>query len=46
LFLRCAPQGQRDAAEKLKKALLAFSDMIDGRGEEELPEVAGELTEE
>jgi len=39
-------KGQREAAEKLKKALLAFSDMIDGRGEEELPEVAVEPTEQ
>ena len=41
-----ARQGQRDAAEKLKKALLVFSDMIDGRGEEELPEVNAGPTEE
>ena len=32
-------QGQREAAEELKRELLAFSDLIDGRGTEELPEL-------
>lgn len=35
-----AQQGQREAAEELKRELLAFSDLIkDGRGTEELPEL-------
>jgi hypothetical protein len=34
-----AQQGQREAAEGLKSELLAFSDLIDGRGVEELPEL-------
>ncbi|HEV7472497.1 MAG TPA: N-6 DNA methylase [Pyrinomonadaceae bacterium] len=34
-----AQQGQRDAAERLKGELLTFSDIIDGRGTEELPEI-------
>lgn len=34
-----AQQGHRDAAKRLKRELLLFSDMIDGRGTEELPEV-------
>jgi type I restriction enzyme M protein len=34
-----AQQGQRDAADRLKHELLVFSDLIDGRGTEELPEI-------
>jgi type I restriction enzyme M protein len=34
-----AKSGQRNAQYKLKQALARFSDVIDGRGEEELPEV-------
>lgn len=36
-----ARRGQADAGEKLKGALMAFSDAIDGRFGEELPEVGG-----
>jgi type I restriction enzyme M protein len=35
-----AQQGQRDAADRLKRELLLFSDLIDGRGTEELPDVS------
>lgn len=34
-----AQQGQRDAADRLRRELLIFSDLIDGRGGEELPEI-------
>ena len=34
-----AQEGQRNAAERLKRELLMFSDLIDGRGAEELPEI-------
>lgn len=36
----------RQAAETLRQHLLAFSDLIDGRGDEELPDVAGETPDE
>ena len=34
-----ARDAQLEAASKLKHAMLAFSDVIDGRGTEELPEI-------
>lgn len=34
------------ASESLKEALLSFSDVIDGRGDEELPEISDEFTSE
>jgi len=37
--LIAAKQGQRDAASMLKSQMLAFSDDIDGRAGEELPEI-------
>jgi type I restriction enzyme M protein len=40
--ITAARQGMRQAAEKLRHELLAFSDLIDGRGEEELPKVSEE----
>ena len=40
--ITAARQGMRQAAETLRHELLAFSDLIDGRGEEELPEVPNE----
>ena len=40
--ITAARQGIRQAAETLRHELLAFSDLIDGRGEEELPKVSEE----
>ena len=34
-----ARQSQRNASERLRREMLAFSDIIDGRGVEELPEL-------
>lgn len=34
-----ARENQRDAASVMRAEMLAFSDLIDGRGEEELPDV-------
>ena len=41
-----ARTGMRQATEILRQQLLAFSDLIDGRGAEELPEVDERETEE
>lgn len=38
--------GMKHAAKTLREQLLAFSDIIDGRGDEELPEVAEAFQEE
>jgi type I restriction enzyme M protein len=43
--ITAARNGLRQAAENLRGALLSFSDLIDGRGEEELPEVNGDVVE-
>lgn len=40
-----AKSDQRNAAENLRTALLALSDKIDGRGNEELPEIADDPDE-
>ena len=40
--IKAARQGIRLAAETLRHELLAFSNLIDGRGEEELPKVSEE----
>ncbi|HWA27609.1 MAG TPA: N-6 DNA methylase [Lacunisphaera sp.] len=37
--IAAARAGMRDATARLRHEMLAFSDLIDGRGEEELPEV-------
>jgi type I restriction enzyme M protein len=40
--MTAARQGMRQATETLRHELLAFSDLLDGRGEEELPKVSEE----
>jgi type I restriction enzyme M protein len=40
--ITAARQGMRQATEKLRHELLAFSDLMDGRGEEELPKISEE----
>ncbi|PYJ09973.1 MAG: hypothetical protein DME93_12070 [Verrucomicrobia bacterium] len=45
--ITAAQNGQRQAAETLRQQMLAFSNIIDGRGAEELPELDenGEATD-
>jgi type I restriction enzyme M protein len=44
--IQAARLNQRHAADSLHQELVRFSDVIDGRGAEELPEVNGEPIEE